>query len=441
MSRFTCDWIFNILVVLCDGRVVCGCADPAGERPLGRLTCGRGLREIWNSPQVQEIRAGLNEGYAPFCRNCGLKRFLAEDEIPPQRPLVLERLPRIFLEPTVLCNLSCLEAVCSHEAQLPKTRERPRFPREEFATLLGEIGDGLVRLDFFNYGEPFLHPEAADMIEYLKERYPQVYLYVSTNGLMLTPETSRRVIAAGVDEITFSIDGADQATYEKYRRGGDLRQVLAIVRDFVAERNRQGREVPVINWRSILFRWNDSWWHRRRIRRLAERAGVDRLTWEITDHPASAVSKEFYPGAPALARIRSEIWDSSQIGNALKKKTYRGRLAPLEALRPLAAEKPGRLAVRVKNTGGMAWHRGGRHPVRLGAQLHDEEHCLIDLNWARAFLPTDLPAGGQATVELDLPVGAAPGRYLVKLDLVLEGVDWFENGGSPVVWLPLTVVS
>ncbi len=433
MDRFTCDWIDSILVVLCDGRVVCGCADPEGVRPLGKLTQGRGLREIWNSPRVQEIRSGLNAGHAPFCRDCGLKRPLADGEPPPQRPLVQGQLPRIFFEPTVLCNLSCLEAVCSREARLPQTRERSRFPREEFENLLAEVGQDLIRLDFFNYGEPFLHPEAADMIELLKERHPQVFLYVSTNGLMLTPEVSRRVIAAGLDEITFSIDGADQATYEKYRRGGDLDKVLAIVKGFVDERNRQQRETPVVNWRSILFRWNDSWWQRRRIRRLAERAGVDRLTWEVTDHPASAASKRFYPGSPALKRIRAEIWDSGQIGNALPAKTYRGRITPPEFLPGQA----GSLPVTVKNTGGKTWIAGGRRPVRLGMQLHDDRRRLLDLNWSRAFLPHDLPPGAAVTVPIELPPLAMPGPYQVKFDLVLEGVDWFERGGSPVVWKPL----
>jgi hypothetical protein len=59
--RFTCDWIFNILVVLCDGKVVCGCADPNGERPLGFIQDG-GLQKIWKSEKVAEIRRGLNQG-------------------------------------------------------------------------------------------------------------------------------------------------------------------------------------------------------------------------------------------------------------------------------------------------------------------------------------------------------------------------------------------
>ena len=77
-SRFTCDWIFNTLVVLSDGKVVCGCADPYGKRPLGYLK-ENSLYEIWASEKVKAVRDGLNQGYSTFCVDCGLKRELKAD--------------------------------------------------------------------------------------------------------------------------------------------------------------------------------------------------------------------------------------------------------------------------------------------------------------------------------------------------------------------------
>jgi len=316
--RFTCDWIFNILVVLSDGKVVCGCADPRGERPLGFLS-ESSLLDIWRSAKVKEIRRGLNEGYAPFCLDCGLRRGLPEGASVPERPVDLEILPRIFLEPTVCCNLSCFEAACSKESGIIATRKRPFFTLDEFRRVVDEVGPGLVRLDFFNYGDPFVHPQAVEMIEYLKARYPRVYLYVSTNGLLLDEPKMKRIVASGLDEITFSVDGPDQATYEKYRRGGDFAKVLDIMKTFVRLRNEAGREVPFVNWRYIIFNWNDRRRQMAKAVRLAERIGIDRFNWEITDHPASAKSERYQPGTPGWRRIYHEIWDTSQIGSALRK--------------------------------------------------------------------------------------------------------------------------
>jgi hypothetical protein len=441
VARFTCDWIFNILVVLCDGKVVCGCADPRGDRPLGHLR-ESSLSAIWRGANVRRIRQELNAGFSSFCLDCGLKKPLADGEAVPQRPVDLEILPRIFFEPTVLCNLNCFQAVCAPGAGLAATRERKSFPLEQFSSLLEEIGPGLIRLDFFNYGEPFVHPQALDMIELVKKKYPHVYLYASTNGLLLDPGKAARLAESGIDEITFSVDGADPRTYARYRQGGDFAKLLKNMAALVGEKKRLAREVPFINWRYILFKWNDSYRQMARARRLAKKIGVDRLTWEITDHPAAAVSKKYQIGSPAWKRIFYQIWDTSQIGSALKGKQYTARITVGE--KNLAA-RPGQklvLEVAVKNRGGAPWITqafSGRRWVRLGAQLYDAEKRLLELNYARAFLPRPLAGGDSAIVKLELPAVGRDGDFWLKFDMVSEGADWFENGGSSVSWVPFKI--
>jgi hypothetical protein len=439
--RFTCDWIFNILVVLCDGKVVCGCADPNGERPLGFIQDG-GLQKIWKSEKVAEIRRGLNQGYARFCLDCGLKRLLKPREKITERPVHPNTIPRIFVEPTILCNLSCFKAVCNKESGIINTRSKKYLPFEDYTRIIDEVGQNLVRLDLFNYGEPFVHPRAVDMIEYAKKKFPGLYLYISTNGLMLDDEKIRRIIQAGVDEFTFSVDGADQQTYEKYRCGGDLQKVLDVIKRFVRERNKTGREVPFINWRCILFNWNDSAKHMKKILKLAEATGVDRFTWEITDHPPEGLSKKYQIGTRHWTKIVHQIWDTSGISNALKKKRYLARIKPLSAPAGATPGQPVALNVRVKNIGGANWPDrtfSGRRLVRLGVQLFDIDKKLIELNYARAFLPHSLAGRESAVIAIELPGIEKSGTYWLKFDMVSEGVDWFEPAGSAVVWKKLTV--
>ena len=60
--------------------------------------------------------------------------------------------------------------------------------------------------------------------------------------------------------------------------------------------------------------------------RLAAEIGVDRLCWEITDHPEDAYSRRFVPGTPDYEAIRHEIWDDNNLGNAIPGATPRARI-------------------------------------------------------------------------------------------------------------------
>jgi hypothetical protein len=71
-TRFQCSWPWTTLVMLCDGRVVCGCADPYGRRVLGDARVAS-VHEIWDSPVMSSLRADLNSGGSTFCGDCALK--------------------------------------------------------------------------------------------------------------------------------------------------------------------------------------------------------------------------------------------------------------------------------------------------------------------------------------------------------------------------------
>lgn len=442
MERFTCDWIFSTLVVLCDGKVVCGCADPYGLRPLGDVN-RQTLYEIWHSETACKIREGLNHGYAAFCEPCGLKCRLKDGENPPSKSVHPETISRLFIEPTVLCNLDCYKSVCNKASGIVNTRKTPMMDFELYKTIVDEVGSNLSRLDFFNYGESFVHPQAVDMLEYFKSKYPQPYVYISTNGLMLNEQKISRLVQAGIDEITFSVDGADQETYQKYRIGGDFERVKDLMTLMVRLRNERGREVPFINWRYILFSWNDSDSQMQKARDLAHSIGVDRLTWEITDHPEDAVSDRYQPGTKDWWTVYHEIWDTSHLSNAIESNLYRADIQLLRSL-PIVMRrnKESNIRVSVKNIARVSWKDrtfSGRRLVRLGAQLHDRKKRLLNRDYARAFLPKSLHQNEEVDITLQLPPLETSGLYWLKLDMVSEGIDWFERGGSNVTWVRLIV--
>jgi hypothetical protein len=265
--------------------------------------------------------------------------------------------------------------------------------------------------------------------------------------LAFSEEQARRLAQSGIDEVTFSVDGATQASYERYRQRGKLDVALRNLRAMVDEKRRSGLDLPYLNWRYILFTWNDSDEEMALARQLAQDIGVDRLCWEITDHPENAFSRRFAHGSSGFDAIRRETWDDSNLGNAIPGATPKARIdirLPVPGL-PLigARHRPMTVRARVHNLSGRVFpNRGaqGRRIVRLGAQLCTPEGTLIDLNYARADLPRPLEGGGIADLSVHLKELPAAGRYRLKFDLVSEGVEWFEKCGSPTTEQSLWVL-
>lgn len=432
--------------MLCDGRMVCGCADPTATRILGDARQAS-VHTIWTAPIVSTLRHALNAGGSVFCGDCPLKLPLAATAAPPQRGLDVPALPsRLYIECTAACNISCFQSCCAPETGITRTREAGMLDFDVFRRVVDEAGPALDRIDLFNYGETFLHKRAVEMCEYIKTRFPSIYLYTSTNGLALNAETTRRLLHSGIDEVTFSIDGASQDTYVRYRQRGRIDVALANLRALVEQKRKEGRDVPFINWRYILFTWNDSDEEMNRARAMAADIGVDRLSWEITDHPEGAFSTRFRPGTSDYDAIRHQIWGVSGLGNAIPGATLRARIEMRTLLPGLPilgrVGRPVRVNTRVHNTSSRpfpAQASYGRRLVRLGAQLLDRHGRLINLDHARAWLPATITPNGQADVPIDIPAPDTAGRYQVKFDLACEGVDWFEASGSPTTTRPFWV--
>jgi hypothetical protein len=446
-TRFTCSWPWSTMVLLCDGRLVCGCADPYGKRVLGDTRVAS-VSAVWTGAVADALRRDLNAGGSKFCGDCPLKLPLGKDEEPPVRDPGVGALPgRLYVETTAACNISCEQACCAPETGITRTRTAGMLDFDLFRRIVDEAGPSLARIDFFNYGEAFLHKRAVEMCEYIKAHFPHIYLYTSTNGLAFSEAQVRRLVHSGIDEVTFSIDGATPESYVQYRKRGNFEKAMQNLRFAVEEKRAAGRDVPFINWRYILFTHNDSEAEMARARQMAAGIGVDRLCWELTDHPEDLFSRRFLPGTPDLEAIRREVWDDNNLGNAIPGATPRAEIqvrGPIPGL-PLIA-RPGRqltLRATIRNASTRpfpAQASYGRRLVRLGAQLCTADGSLINRDFERAWLPETLEPGAETRVPITITAPPARGRYALKFDLVSEGIDWFEACGSPVTMRTLRVI-
>ena len=137
----------------------------------------------------------------------------------------IDRLAKIYIEPTNRCNLDC------------RTCMRHGWEEDlgfmEFR-LFEKILDGLhfqatmPSIFFGGFGEPLMHPDIAVMVARAKAAGARVELI--TNGILLNEELARSLVTAGLDFLWLSIDGASPQSYADIRLGNHLPHIIAILR-------------------------------------------------------------------------------------------------------------------------------------------------------------------------------------------------------------------
>jgi radical SAM protein with 4Fe4S-binding SPASM domain len=147
---------------------------------------------------------------------------------------------------------------------------------EIYRRVIDQIKDHALFLVFWSWGEPFVNPNAFRMIRYAKDC--GLVVHSSTNGHYLnTKERARQLIESGLDSLIFAVDGLNQSSYERYRKGGSLQSVVESIENLVAERSSSGARHPLITFRFIVMKHNE---HQiSRVREFAERLGVDVVTF------------------------------------------------------------------------------------------------------------------------------------------------------------------
>jgi SAM-dependent methyltransferase len=114
-------------------------------------------------------------------------------------------------------------------------------------------------------------------------------------------------------------------------------------------------------------------------------------------------------------------------------RTLKAEVVP--RLTRVAARVTGTVAVR--NTGDTKWLGSGDATgyVRLGVQLLSAERKVIDLEFSRARLDRDVDPDSRIEIDVALTLPNADASYVLKIDLVDEGICWFEDAGSKPIYV------
>lgn len=271
-----------------DMTVSCNCRDYDGSGHIGDLET-QTFPEIFSSETAQRFRATLAKGRLPIltCASCPeLKPVTAIAAVDHRDHYRLPALG-IMVENSISCNYQC--AGCSRETVVQSRRKKFMTLNDirVVANLLKENHIGQVC--YFNLGEPFIASGIYSQLKIIRQENPEINIIVSTNGSLLNNDEKRNA-ALFCDEILFSIDGVDDKTLSHYQRGGVFAKTYNNMKQLADFRDKKGLQKPVIEWKYVLFNWNDNPDMIIRAIKLAKEAKVDIISFWPTRVPLYGIS-------------------------------------------------------------------------------------------------------------------------------------------------------
>ena len=130
----------------------------------------------------------------------------------------------VYIEQTRVCNLKCY--YCIHSTRDEKYSafkdlgyEVKHMNFDDYLKVINELAEfpagSVKKICFSGLGEPLTNPRLAEMVRIAVDKKIANRVEVITNGLLLTPELSDKLVDAGITNINISIQGNNADAYKK----------------------------------------------------------------------------------------------------------------------------------------------------------------------------------------------------------------------------------
>ena len=208
------------------------------------IPINKGNYSSFETPEREESfelykSVGWEEEYAIYRTNWS--KF-PKEQIVDNYPLLVD------IELSSLCNLKC--PMCYTITDKFKEKVNARLMDFElFKKIIDEIGNNVSAVRLSLRGEPTLHPSFIECISYAKDKgIKEVSLL--TNGSKLEIGFFEKMVKAGIDWITISIDGIAEE-YEKIRKPLKFNGTLKKLKDIKQYKENNNLIKPVIKIQGI----------------------------------------------------------------------------------------------------------------------------------------------------------------------------------------------
>ncbi len=216
----------------------------------------------------------------------------------------------ISIEPTTSCNLRCPECPSGLRSF---TRPTGMLQDELFKQTIDELKDSMAYLTFYFQGEPYLHPQFLDLVNYASSK--NIYTATSTNAHYLNDEMAKRTIQSGLDRLIISIDGTTQESYEAYRIGGKLDKVIEGTKNIIHWKKELKSRTPYVLFQFLVVKQNE---HQvDEIKKLGKELGIDHIAFKTAQIYDYENGSDLMPTIEKYSRYKKDATGKYSIKNRL----------------------------------------------------------------------------------------------------------------------------
>ncbi len=143
--------------------------------------------------------------------------------------------------PTYRCNHRCV--MCDFPSRhRPDSREMSTSQIKDLLNELAELPSSGVS---FYGGEPLVRPDVIELMEHAHRTGMLVHL--ATNGYLIDREMAGRIIRAGTDAVSVSLDGATAPVHDRQRgAGGAYERAVNAIRYLAESKRSSGAAVRIV---------------------------------------------------------------------------------------------------------------------------------------------------------------------------------------------------
>jgi radical SAM protein with 4Fe4S-binding SPASM domain len=180
-----------------------------------------------------------------------------------------------------------------------------------YKSIIDDMESNLLLLVLWDWGEPFMHPQLPDMIEYASTR--DIRTVTSTNAHFLNNDAYiERILSSGLSTLIVAIDSLHDESYRVYRRKGSLDKAIVGLQNIIRIKKKLGSGT-CIALRMVIMKQNEH--EVASLRKLAKEIGADRFVVKTLNPSCGSTSMdgELLPKNPKYRRFRHDRYTDQRI--------------------------------------------------------------------------------------------------------------------------------